>query len=462
MSEIKKLSRVFILMLIMAILYMPQSFGVSKKAAKNDVTLNQAVENTVYVSKIDFDEVLKKAKEHSYDLKIADFNVLISKQGEKGARSEYFPKLNFSAGTEYTKNFRDTRDTTIMSIGDAFVNPYTRYQSILGINLSYNVFDFGVRGNSLKMAKEDTAIKELEELEKLQELNLNVVDTYTKILIASKQMELNKEILALEEKNLELKTRLFKAKEISKTEMNDATAKVAMKKKNISELKSMMSESLNWLSFYTGDQYDIDNLKVADIKRTNFDVSAFQDYTKSITWQIHEKQIKKKELEVKVAKKMNYPKVTAYSRYYLYGSNHSSYAESFDDIGPSNYTIGGSVNMPLFDGMKNSANIQKTKLELQQMQVERDKAMAQFMQRLAVMRSNLMYLNEQIEENDKIIAELSDKEKSVKRLTSKKLASPLEENETKIELLEQKIDKDKNSITAVALTRGIQILTETY
>ena len=48
---------------------------------------------------------------HSYDLQIADFQILISKQDVRGARSEYFPKLGFNAGTEYTKNFRDTKDT---------------------------------------------------------------------------------------------------------------------------------------------------------------------------------------------------------------------------------------------------------------------------------------------------------------------------------------------------------------
>ena len=186
---------------------------------------------SVFVNKIDFDTVLEKAKEHSYDLKIADYNILISKQDVRGAKSEYFPKFNVSAGTEYTKNFRDTRDTTVMSIGDAFINPYTRYQSVMGITVGYNLFDFGVRGGNLKIAKEDVAIKELENKEKLQELNLTLLDTYSKILMTSKQAEINKEILKLEEKNLEYCERLYKAKEISKTELNDAKVKVSQTKK---------------------------------------------------------------------------------------------------------------------------------------------------------------------------------------------------------------------------------------
>ena len=60
---------------------------------------------------LNFDDILKKAEEHSYNLKIADFEALIVEQNIRGARSEYFPKLYFSASTEYNKNFSDNKQT---------------------------------------------------------------------------------------------------------------------------------------------------------------------------------------------------------------------------------------------------------------------------------------------------------------------------------------------------------------
>jgi len=437
-----------------------QSFALEEKIQSPDANIEQT-QQRVLVGKINFDDILKKAKEHSYDLKIADYNILISKQGVRNARSEYFPHLNIGGGMEYTKNYRDVKESTVISIGDAFINPYTRYQSVLGITVSYNLFDFGVRGGNLKIAKEDVKLKELEINEKLQELNLTLLDSYTKILIATKQIEINEQILALEEKNLEMKKRLFNAKEISKIELNNEKVKVNNIKTKIAELNSIKAEALSWLSFYTGEEYDINNLKVADLKKTNFDVLAFKDYTKSITWKIHEKNIKKKELELQVVKRNNYPKINAYGRYYLYGSNHNNYARSLG-IEPSNFSVGASLNMPIFDGFKNSSNIEKTKLELKQLQVERDKAIAQLTARLATMRSNLIYLDEQIDENNKTIIELSDKEKSMRKLASKRLVSPIEKNDVMIELLNQQIELDKNSLTQTAITQGIQILTEEY
>ena len=189
---------------------------------------------------------------------------------------------------------------------------------------------------------------------------MTLLDSYTKILITTKQIELNNEILALEEQNLEYYERLFKAKELSKTELNTQRAKVNMTKNKISELKYLKQESLNWLSFYTGELYDPENIQVANIKKPNFDVLEFQDYTKSITWKIHEKNIKKKELELQVAKRNNYPKINTYGRYYLYGSNKNSYNKSLGNIEPSNFSIGASLSMPIFDGFKNSAVIENS------------------------------------------------------------------------------------------------------
>ena len=149
-----------------------------------------------------------------------------------------------------------------------------------------------------------------------------------------------------------------------------------------------------------------------------------------------------------------------YGKYYLYGSDHNNYGESLG-IKPSNFSVGASVNMPVFDGMKNRSNIQKVSLELQQLQVERDRAIAQLMTRLATMRSNIIYLDQQINENNKAIKELKDKEKSTQKLASKRLISPMDLNDAKVELLQQKIELEKNKITSIAIAKGIEILTQT-
>ena len=265
--------------------------------------------------------------------------------------------------------------------------------------------------------------------------------------------------MALAKKNLEYKTRLFNAKEISKTELNDQEIEVQKYERRILELKSLAQESLNWLTFYTKQEYSLDNLTIKELKKSDINPMDFNDYTKSLTWQIQEKEVKKKELALKVAKRNNMPKVNAYSRYYLYGSDHSSCNRTLDDIGPSNYTIGATVFMPVFDGFKNNAEIQTANLELQQQLIKRDKAIAQFMTRLATMRTNLVYLDKQVEIDAKLSNEMDDKQKSIKKLVDKKISTPIELNDAKIQLLEHKIELEKNSTTSIAITKAIQALT---
>ncbi len=431
------------------------------KETKNK-TPEKTEQSLPLTAKINYNDVIKKAEAHSYDLKAADFSILISKQGITDARSEYYPKLNLGATTEYNKNYRDNASSTVMSVGDSFINPYTRYQTVLGVNLSYNIFDFGLRRNVLKMAKEDVEIKKMEEKQQLQELVLNVTDTYAKILMLFAQENAYEQMEVLQEKNLEYYKRLYDAKVVSSTELNLAKVNLEQTKKQISEIKSLKEEALNWLSFYTGENYDKENLEAADFEETEFNPYEDKDIEKSVVWKLHEKIINKKGYELKAAKRVNYPKISAYSRYNLYGSDYSSYNDNLGNIKPSNLSIGGAINMPLFDGFKNSANIKTKKFELEQLLVERDKAVAEYVTKLAVMRSNLTYLNKQIDNNFLIEQELIKKADSLEKLAKNRVASPIESNNAKIELLKQNIEAVKNETAKEAIIRVIEALSREY
>lgn len=424
--------------------------------AIEDTTL----ERSELTSKVTYNDVLQRAKDHAYDIKISNYDTQIAKTAIIGAHADYLPKLMFMAGTEYTKNFRDAADSTVMSIGDAYINPYTRFQSVLGITLTYNLFDFGLRRANLNKAKQDVHTKTIQEEKVLQELELSIIDSYTKTLLAYKQLNLNKQILALDKKNLEMVKSLYDAGQVNKTDVNDREVKVQKVEKHIAELSQMLAESLGWLSFYTGCDYDIDNVVVGDLPNPKFDPMESRDYTKTLIWKYYDSEIKRKEFEVQAVKRTNLPKVNVYTRYYMYGSDQTNYAESLKDIKSSNWSIGANLTMPIFDGLKNYGDIKRVSLELEQMLIKRDKAIAEWMTRLATMRSNLVYLREQSDAASNIIVELKDKNKSKGRLLSKKIISPVEANDAKIELLESQIEYEKNYITSEGILNGIKTLME--
>ena len=76
------------------------------------------------------------------------------------------------------------------------------------------------------------------------------------------------------------------------------------------------------------------------------------------------------------------------------------------------------------------------------------------------MRSNLFYLEKQMENNKVIISELKEKDKNTKKLLSKRLISPLEANQVTIDLLKEQMEYEKNKTFHVALLKGIEELTK--
>ena len=459
MWDIKlKVSKIF---LILCLLFTSNNnlFAIEEKEEINSSVIVSEIEKKQINENLEFEDILKKAKDHSFDLKIADFECLIVEQNIRGARSEYFPKLYFNASTEYNKNFSENKQTPTTYVGDIFVNQYTRYQSVLGFTLAYNLFDFGIRKGSLDIAKEETEGKKLEKEYQKQELTLNIIDTYTKISTMKKQLEFNNEILVLLKKNLEMKERLFKAKEISKSDLNDQIVETEKYQKETNELYSRLAEYLNLLSFFTNEQYNIEKLIINEMKEPNINPFEFEDYTKTIVNDIHEKVINQKELALKVAKRQYLPKFNMYSRYYLYGSDVRSYRETNKQIEPSNWSIGASVNMPVFDGMKQAAIVEQARLEYEKSLVEKDKALADIKNRVTTMRTNLYYLEKQLENNSKIINELTEKEENSIKLLAQRIISPIEANQVKIDLLKEKSDFEVNKITKVATLKGIEALT---
>ena len=455
--KISRIIFIIVAMLLFIVLFSNSVFALeadSSDQSDNAVTTEEISEPVLEISRL-----MEKAKSYSYELQIGAKTREINTQGIKIERSEYYPKLNLQAGTEYTKNMRDNNIGMVTTVGDMFLNPYTRYQSIMGLVLSYNLFDFGVRRGKLDIAKASVQISEIEEQEKCQDIYLKVLDVYTKILVIKKQIDINEEILQIEKSNLELQNRLYKAKQITKNDLNNSEVKVAKVQRRINELRSILLENLENLSYYTGEKYDIADLKIKESPTPQLSDSD-PDYTNSIVWKLYEKQIKKKDLEIKVLKRSNYPKVTAYGRYYLYGSDPSSYGSSLGDISASNYTIGGTVSMPIFDGLKNREEIKKAEIEKSQLEIERDKSMAEYKMRLMTLRHNLVYENDQIKTDNEILKSLNEKVSNQTRLLSKKLISPTELNDAKIDKLEQEIELTKDNLMKFAIVKSIQILTE--
>jgi len=412
------------------------------------------------VNELSFNDVINKAVENSYDIQLADFDIVIAKYGINAARAEYLPKIGLSVGTEYNKSFKDSQVPSI-TVGDTFINPYTRYQTMGGITLSYNLFDFGVRSSMLKMAKEDLVFRKIMEKEDIRKVKMTVIDLYGRIYVLNEQIKTKKEILALEESSLNMRKRLYKAKEISLMELKEQSAKVEKTKKELSSLYGLLEENLAGLSFFTCEDYDSKKIKISEINPINYEFSDNIDYQNLSIAKIYDSALKKKEFELFATKRTNYPKINVYTKYYMYGSDRTNYGSSYSDFGPSNWAIGASASMMPFDGGKVRSKVKQLELEVKKIDVEKKKSLAEVKKQVYTLKANLDSNNNQLVSSNEILKELSAKELATEKLCKNRLISPIELNSAKILFLEEKIENLKYQTSITAIKRSLQVLTST-
>ena len=110
--------------------------------------------NCSQASTLRYGEVLNQAVVNSFDLKLSEIDIDISKAQLKAAQSDLYPTLNLQFNSEYNKDLNDKRGSFAYA-GNTMITPYTQYRDMLYLTLSYNLFDFGVTNKKINIAKKN-------------------------------------------------------------------------------------------------------------------------------------------------------------------------------------------------------------------------------------------------------------------------------------------------------------------
>lgn len=158
-----------------------------------------------------YEEVQDSAFKNSFDLKIAALEINISKSQLKAARADRYPTLSLQFNTEYNRDLTDGRSTYAYA-GNTMITPYTQFRDMLYMTLSYNLFDFGVTGKKIHIAKQEVEQKKISYNIQLRDLKLKILDLYTKAQQFNNEIQTKSEILRLYETMFNNKERMFKGR----------------------------------------------------------------------------------------------------------------------------------------------------------------------------------------------------------------------------------------------------------
>lgn len=439
MSRVKKI--ILILVLLCLLIY-----GVVRQAGALQI--------------LDFDEVTEKALRYAHDINMSALDVKISQAERKKALSLYWPTISSRWNTEYVKDLTDGT-AQFTSVGNTVLVQNTMYQSSFMFISSYNLFDFGATSKKVLITNKDVDKRKVLYIQSIRDVKVKVLNTYTDLLTSCEELIAKKELLALYKELALTKKRLYEAGRISKIEMTDDALRAVKIIDDVDTLKLKFTTLLADLSFFTGESYDPERLKVSGFKDNK---GVFTDVFKpenSPESKAYDLEIEKKRAEVQVLQRSLLPQFAAYSNYIWYANNPNEADTSAQYIKPRNFLVGVSITLPLFEGFKSTAEIAKAKIELDRLKVEKSRKLAELSNRYAKLSETRKTHVGNLTNRKDMLTKVEENLDMAQKLNKQQIMEWVDLLTRKIDLINEKFEVTKTMIAKISTIKEIQILSET-
>ncbi len=411
----------------------------------------------VYAVELDFETVRQKALENSFDVKMSQTDIKISDTAIQGAKSEYYPKINTSFYSEYTKSLDGNNQTVY--IGNEVLYGNNIFQNSLSVGLNYNLFDFGIRGDRLKIAKSDKVSKIAQYNKILRDTEITAVEAYAKSLILYKQKILLSQVVTLQHELFSDKERLYQAGKIPQTAVLDEKIKWTEAKNELEKTTAEYEKSLKDLAFLTNTEPP-QNPVLKDFvfeEKEKISIPDLNPDTLPET-KIYDAEIVKKQKELLIAKKQNLPTFNFTTNYYLYGADPNNYFDAYDSFRQRGLKFRIIASLPIFDGFKNKSDRDRLKLEIERLYTEKEKKVAEVKYNYEKARDDTVYANILHENNISMKNLLSDNISMFDRLSEQKLIDRNNYLQQKITLLNKYFEIEKTDINQYVSAFKVDVL----
>ncbi len=405
------------------------------------------------------EEVLSRSVAASHDVRLSEVDVKLNKNDVLRKRTDYLPNIVAHMNTEYLRDLTNDQ-TQVAVVNNTIIPNTTRYQTSINVASSWNVIDFGARSKAVLAAKEHLAASKHAIALRQRDVKLSAIDAYSDCLIAFKNVANKARILDYRREVYACKVRLFDAGNIPKLEVSEAAVATSEALTALIHAKYDYVEKLKELSEFTHDIYDTNSTEIADFEgapAAPLDTIALRN---TPDYKFFEKELSSKRAELKALERQRYPQIGCYSNFYLYGFNQYRFFQTFKDLRPVTISFGISVNAPIFDQLKNYSERQRKRLEIERLEVERDKKLWELEQNYQ--QTNQMAKMHKIDADNRseALAQQSVKAKILGRLADRRLVEKSQELVEKIEIAEQELELLRSQVLLQAHVRKLKTMSE--
>jgi outer membrane protein len=350
-----------------------------------------------------FQDVLKYADEHAIQIQSAVIGEQIASANKKDAKSYLYPSVNASAGYNNNLTLQPTLVPAEFFDSNATSGTFReltfgqQHVYSTGVQAQWNILNF----QQLFASQTANIIAEQSEMN-TQKSKFN---TYNHLASTYYSILLTQEAIVIYEENLKVSEAIYKSTNekfqkgiVSEDALNSAKIKQLQNRNTLQQALSNRSR------FYTQLQSQLNTNKQIIISDSpqNYSLTStnFETIHPEITWQ--EMEVDKQRSLLKEKKALLLPNLSLDYQY-----NTSWATDGFTDFSNANELpqqyIGAKLNIPIFSGFSSRSKIKKSKLELQQqeLQLENTKLVKQNEDDLLLLDVN--QFEEELAENSKIM-----------------------------------------------------------
>lgn len=338
------------------------------------------------------EECVKYAIENNISIKNTELDIKTAEINKKGAVGNFIPSLN--ANTSHSWNIGLNQDITTGLLR----NQTTQFTSVGG-TLSVDIYKGLQNQNTLRRANLAIVASKYQLLKMQEDIALNVANAFLQILFNKENLKVQKEQLAITEKQLTRSEELVKAGSIPRGDVLDIKATVATNKQNVVTAENALLISKLSLAqlLQLKDFYDFDVIDNQSIKDENNilaqPATAIYDKAKESRTEL---KIAKTNLEVAqkdlaIAKGAFQPTLQGFYNYNTRiayadrigldqnGNPVTKSALPFWDQFRDNkgQAFGAQLSIPIFNGWsvknnveRNKVNLEKSKIALEQQELD--------------------------------------------------------------------------------------------
>jgi len=405
---------------------------------------------------ISFDQFKEAASLYSHRLKLRTIDISIEAARLGSVYSSLYPQLSLGYSGEYNQNI-DKADSGTLSVGGTTINSSVQNKDSLALSLNYELYHFGTTLKQIEMSKKEIASKKLEVCNEENKLYQELLDHYASAQKAQSEHKFKTAMHALRKKLYDYKQRLYTAGKEARGSIGDEAIRLIDLERDIERSLMSYEENLLALTKLSHIELDFKNTKLLPLNAQpeKIHIGSFEDNVQARQYQ---EKLAQKNAEISLNNRSQFPVISFYSNYYLYGSDPHNVYDALNDIRPNSWNMGLSIRWNLFEGFKYNSESARLHFELDRINEEYKLAKREFDAQTQISQHKIDRLY-QLQKNDVfIVNESRSKIAMFTRLREQGELDAVSEVTVILEGLERELTLDTETIQHAFETESLKLL----